>query len=165
LRIQSSGIDPASGRPDPHGIPQIACPARRGEVNPQFTCLSCPCAASLEYHDAVDDRGLPFRVVDAVQCSYRERESRLPVSTRPFPNALRPSAMATTLPRPAVACPLLRSPERIAPLAAEVDGKRWVPLSTCRSCQFYRGAAGEPAATGGGAAEPATVLCAAPETE
>jgi hypothetical protein len=156
LRIESIGVDPASGRPDPHGIPQIACPARREEVNPQFTCLSCPCAASLESHDAVDDRGMAFQVVDAVQCDYRESETLLSVATQSFPNALRPSAMvAQTITRPGVACPLLRRPERIAPLAVEVGRERWVPVSACRSCQFYRGVAGDPE----------SVTCAAPEGE
>ena len=70
MRIDIRGIDPASGKPDPHGIPQVACPARREDVNPQFTCLNCPFAASVETHEAVDDWGLAFRMVDAVECAF-----------------------------------------------------------------------------------------------
>jgi hypothetical protein len=29
MRIEARGIDPLSGRPDPHGLPQIVCPGGR----------------------------------------------------------------------------------------------------------------------------------------
>jgi hypothetical protein len=132
-------------------------------VNPQFTCLGCPCAASLESHDAVDDRGLPFQVVDAVECEYREMEAELAVSMQSFPNALGVAGrMMEALSRPAVACPLLRRPGRVAPLSVEVEGERWVPVSACRSCQFYRGVVGAPADGSRREAAPAAVVCAAP---
>ncbi|MHB0871548.1 MAG: hypothetical protein ACYC66_08955 [Chloroflexota bacterium] len=139
MRIEATHIDPYTEEPDPHGIPQIACPACDREVNPQFSCLRCPCAVELETHQAVDDRGSPFYLVDAVECSCREGGRRLVAELREFPTLLT-GVVEGALPRvePGVACPLLAWPGQSAPVALEIDGVRWVPVGNCRSCQFYR---------------------------
>lgn len=160
MRIEVKGVDPASGELDPHGIPQIACPARRDDVNPQFTCLTCPCAVSLETHEAVDDLGLAFHLVDAVECDFREGQRALAISELPFPDRLRGNRqISATLVAQAVECPLLRRPEVISPLAVEANGRRWVKTASCGSCQFYRGLAGESAGAVDGSQY---VQCSAP---
>jgi hypothetical protein len=161
--IKAKGIDPISDDPDPHGIPQIACPARRDDVNPQFTCLNCPCAASLDTHQAVDDRGAPFYLVDAVDCRFEENQNELDAVWREFPSLL--SGFVENPPprvEPGVACPLLSSPGCTAPLVLEIDGKKWVPVGNCRSCQFFRGLEGTQRDYRSGAGAGVVLVCAAP---
>ncbi len=158
MRIEARRIDPVTGEPDSHGIPQIACPGCRTEVNPQFTCRDCPCALELESHQAIDDRGDPFYLVDAVDCGFLDESRRMEAVERRFPNLLE-GIVEGVQPRvePGVICALLSWPGRAAPVSLEVDGAKWVPLGNCRSCQFYRGVEGDPR-TGG-----VVVVCTAPE--
>lgn len=69
VKIAARRIDSITGEDDPHGIPQMDCPARGGEINPQFSCRDCPCALSLDTHEVVDDRGDRFQMVIAEECS------------------------------------------------------------------------------------------------
>ena len=164
MRIESRGIDPITGEPDRHGIPQIACPARRDDVNPQFTCLDCPCAGELETHQAIDDRGAPYYIVDAVDCLFEEGSRRLDAYWQQFPSLLA-GVVENAPPRvePGVVCPLLASPKRSAPLCLEVDGVRRIPVGNCRSCQFYRGVEGDRGERSLGSSA-GVVVCAAPPT-
>ncbi|MGE5620445.1 MAG: hypothetical protein ACM3US_14460 [Sphingomonadaceae bacterium] len=163
MRIEAIRIDPYTEEPDPHGIPQIACPACGRQVNPQFTCLRCPCAAGLQTHEAVDDRGSPFHLVDAVECSHQGGDSRLPAEVREFPTLLT-GVVEGASPRvePGVVCPLLAWPEQVAPLALEIDGERWVPVGNCRSCQFFRGIEKDAEERTQEGREPVFVVCSAP---
>ncbi len=157
MRIQATRIDPMTGEPDPHGIPQIDCPGRRGEVNPQFTCLRCPCAMELETHQAIDDLGGPYYLVDAVKCTFQADPRSLPAQRQRFPTLVAGGPPRVEL---GVICPLLSWPDRSAPLWIEMEGKKWVPVGNCSSCQFYRGLEREPgssAVVGG-----AHLLCSAP---
>ena len=163
MKIQARGIDPLTGDPDPHGIPQIACPARREDVNPQFACLTCPCAGELDTHQAVDDRGAPYYIVDAVDCLFGDYERRIAATWREFPSLL--AGIVENAPfriEPGVVCPLLTVPERSAPLVLEVDGTRWVPVGNCQSCQFYRGLEGSKNKYKSGADAGVVLVCAAP---
>jgi len=161
LRIEATHIDPMTGEPDPHGIPQIACPARCGEVNPQFTCLRCPFARGLETHQAVDDRGSPFFLVDAVECAFEGEGRSLPARLQAFPTPLM-GVVEGAAPRmeAGVICPLLAWPGQSAPLWLEADGAAWVPIGNCRSCQFFRGMEGE---ADKGRAAVASVICSCPD--
>lgn len=161
--IKARGIDPLTGEADRHGIPQIACPARQGDVNPQFTCRDCPCARQLEMHQAIDDRGDPFYIVDAVQCDFDRQPQQLVALWRSFPSLLE-GLVENPPPRvePGVACPLLSWPDRTAPLAVDIDGVSWAPEGNCRSCQFYRGSEGNPTACSLGEGAGVRVVCSAP---
>lgn len=163
MKIRARGIDPITGEADPHGIPQIACPARRDDVNPQFTCRVCPFAAEVEEHQAVDDLGAPFYMIDAVECTFDGEPVRLPASWQRFPNPFgRKAEPPLPLVEPGVPCPLLTWPERSAPVTLESDGARWVPVGTCRTCQFCRGVEGERIPGSPGAGAGVGVICTAP---
>ena len=163
MRIEATRIDPMTGEPDPHGIPQIACPGCGGDVNPQFTCLNCPCAVQLETHPAVDDRGSSYYLVDAVECSFGGGHRKLPARQRRFPTPLA-ALVAEAPPRVelGVVCPLLSWPGKSAPLLLEIEGVKWVPVGNCRTCQFYRGIEGDPRVYSAGGEAEAAVLCASP---
>lgn len=163
MRIDATRIDPITGDCDLHGIPQIACPARRDEVNPQFTCLNCPCAGGLETHQAIDDRGAPYHIVDAVDCQFEEMEERLAAVWREFPTLLA-GIVENPAPRvePGVVCPLLSDPGRSAPLVLDIGGEKWVPVGNCRSCQFYRGLEGSQREYFPEAEAGVLLVCAAP---
>lgn len=158
------GIDPYTGEYDPHGIPQIDCPARLDQVNPQFTCRHCPCAIEMETHQAIDDRGSPFHVVDAVECGFDGEPSLLAALWQRFPSLLE-GLIDDAPPRtePGVPCPLLTWPKRSAPILVEVDGVRWIPVSHCCACQFYRGTKGRETTPGMvGQDAGLAVVCASP---
>jgi hypothetical protein len=159
VRVQATHIDPITGESDPHGIPQVACPARGEEVNPQFTCLRCPCAKELETHQAIDDRGGPYYLVDAVECGFRGEGQGLPTRQQRFPTPLA-GLVEGAPPRVelGVVCPLLAWPGQSAPAWLEVDGAKWVPVGNCRSCQFYRGIKGEVSRP----EAPARLICSCP---
>ncbi len=145
-------------------MPQIACPARRDDVNPQFTCRNCPCAADVETHEAVDDLGQPFRLVDTVECVFQEVVRKLPAVWQSFPSPLA-GVVKGVLPRmeAAVACPLPAMGLPAPPMSLRMDGKVWTPVSHCRLCQFHRGVERvfRPAASGVSAGT--VVVCSAPE--
>lgn len=163
LRLRAHGIDPDTGGPDPHGVPQIVCPARQDDVNPQFTCRRCPCAAGVETHEAVDDLGQPFHVVNCVECAFEDRVRKLPTVWQRFTNPLA-GVVKGALPRtePGVACPLPALGLPVPPSSLRLGNDVWVPVSRCRLCQFHRGIEGEiqQAALGGSAS--AVIVCSAP---
>ncbi len=132
-------------------------------MNPQFTCRTCPFAVDTDVHQAIDDLGQPFYIVDAVECAYDGSLRTLPSVWRRLPSLLE-GVRESAPPRvePCVACPLLTSPERFAPLMQEIDGVRWVPVGHCRTCQFYRGIEGERTACSPDADAGLGVVCAAP---
>lgn len=163
MRIEARGIDPTTGEPDRHGVPQIACPARQDEVNPQFTCRSCPSALRVETHPAIDDRGGPFYMVDAVECGFEGEPMSLPARLLAFPSFH--SGMVKGAPsrvESGVACPLLARPDRAAPISLAIEGVRWVPIGNCRTCQFYRGTEGKQNRPSSEDRTDVGILCAAP---
>jgi hypothetical protein len=138
--IVATHVDAETGKADRYGLPQIACPAHMDDVNPQFACRDCPCSAGLQTHEAVDDRGQPFHIVDVVECEYRGRARLLKSAPVPFPSFLEGiTGNAFTIVKPGAPCPLLVAPERFATISTVVEGTRWVPAGNCCSCQFYRG--------------------------
>ncbi len=163
MRIEATRIDPITGERDPHGIPQIACPGCRSEVNPQFTCLRCPCALEMETHQAVDDRGGPYYLVDVVECGFEGESRALPAQRQQFPTLLA-GLVEGAPPRVGlgVVCPLLSWPGQSAPLLLEIEGEKWVPVGNCRTCQFYRGVEGVLELSAADGESRAAVLCASP---
>ncbi len=163
MRIQATRIDPMTGELDPHGMPQIDCPGRGGEVNPQFTCLQCPCALELETHQAIDDRGGPYYLVDAVDCGFEGEGRSLPARWQSFATPLM-GLVEGAPPRVemGVICPLLSWPGQSAPVSLEVEGAKWVPVGNCRTCQFYRGIGGESKPSVAAGEARASVLCSSP---
>lgn len=162
MKLHAFGLDPTTGAPDPHGIPQIACPACRREVNPQFTCRTCPCALEVETHEAVDDLGLPFRVVDSVDCRFAGKVRRLDCVWMEFPNPLAGVAVGARPRRePGVPCALAASgsPD---PAKAEKDGRTWAPVSRCGACQFCVEIEGNQSDCSPGEDAGLSVSCAAP---
>ena len=141
----------------------MACPARGDDVNPQFACRSCPFASEMETHDAVDDLGQPYQIVDAVECRFSGGPADLPTRWLEFPSLLA-GVVPDAPPRieAGVACPLLSSPDRTAPMCIELDGVRWVPTGNCRTCQFYRGTKGTQLAFSPGADAGVIVVCTGP---
>lgn len=164
MKIHARGIDPETGEPDQHGVPQMACPARRDDVIPQFTCRRCPCAAGVETHEAIDDLGQPFHLVDAVECTFQDKASGLPVVWQQFPN---PSARAVKdvirRTEAGVACPLPAMGLPVPPISLRMEGNVWVPVSHCRLCQFHRGVKGEISTAALRLDAGAVVVCSAPE--
>ncbi len=161
MKIRAHGIDPNTGELDPHGVPQIACPGRRDDVNPQFTCRRCPCAADVETHEAVDDLGQPFHLIDAVECVFQEADRKLPTAWQRFPNPL--AGRVNSVPprmEAGVACPL---PTMGPPVLPRMGGNVWVPVSHCRLCQFHRGVEGEIRMVTLGERGSAMIVCSAPE--
>ncbi len=160
MRIAAHRIDPATGEPDPYGIPQIACPARGDDVNPQFTCRDCPCAERVDTQEAIDDLGQPFYMVDAVECAFEDAAKRLRARAQPFPTPLT-GLVPGAGPRVelGVHCPLPALGRPAPPLSVRLEEQVWVPVTHCRLCQFFRGLAGEVSADAGDA----SVVCSAPE--
>lgn len=134
-------------------------------MNPQFTCRSCPCASELDTHEAVDDLGQAFHMVDAVHCSHDGSSRDLSCLWLEFPNPLG-GVVEGVPPRvePGVACPLLVDPERFALRSVVVEGVRWAPEGSCATCQFYRGTRGNRTPSAAGREAGIAVECAAPAT-
>lgn len=132
-------------------------------MNPQFTCLSCPCAAEVETHEVIDDRGDPYYLVDAVGCGFEGESRRLSAVEQRFPSLLA-GVVENAPPRVelGVSCPLLSWSGRSAPVSLEIEGTGWVPVGNCRSCQFYRGIEGSPRAGFPEGESGQAVVCAAP---
>ncbi len=104
-----------------------------------------------------------YRVPCDILCVVHDQNVRYPTSVYRFFREIGASYLGfLPLVEPGVPCPLLTWPERSAPVTLESDGARWVPVGTCRTCQFCRGVEGKRIPGSPGARAGVDVICTAP---